>query len=246
MRITPRTARWRGPQTVVSVLNVVFGTWLALLAGRVPADAQPARPQPRPSTSSAPTSSAPTPATAAGSQAEGSEPATSRDRASDSRRVREYRLVPGDKLRIEVYKDPQMSQSLQVRPDGQITMPLLGDVEAAGRTAIELRDSITTAFKEYMTNPVVTVIVVETQPLTAYVMGEVNHPGAIPIQGSLTVLQALALAGGLKDFADTRNIRVLRSGVAGMQTIGFNYKDALRGVGQPVYLRPGDTVVVPD
>jgi polysaccharide export outer membrane protein len=158
----------------------------------------------------------------------------------------EYRLVPGDKLRIEVYKDPQLSQSLQVRPDGKITMPLLGDLDAAERTSIELRDTITAALKEYMTNPVVTVIVVETQALHVYVMGEVNHPGALPIQTSLTVLQAIALAGGVKDFADTKNIRILRSGPAGTQTISFNYKEALRGIGAPIYLRPGDMVVVPD
>lgn len=226
--------RWRlTPALVVLMLSMTME-----------AAAQPARPQP--------------PGTLpAGSQSEGSATGSPRDGATggkdagrdfsrDSARSRDYHLVAGDKLRIEVYKDAQLSQSLQIRPDGKITMPFLGDVEAAGRTPIELRDALTTALKEYMTNPVVTVIVVETQAPTAFVMGEVNHPGAIPIQGTLTVLQALALAGGLRDFADTRNIRVLRSGVAGMQTIAFNYKDALRGVGQPVYLRPGDTVVVPD
>jgi polysaccharide biosynthesis/export protein len=159
--------------------------------------------------------------------------------------VDEYRLAAGDKLRIEVYKDTQLSQSLQVRPDGKITLPLVGDLDATGRTPIELRDVITKQLKEYMTNPVVTVIVVEATAATAYVMGEVNHPGAITLQGPLTVLQALAMAGGLKDFANTKNIRILRRGATGVQTIAFNYKDAIRG-SAPVYLRPGDTVVVPD
>jgi polysaccharide export outer membrane protein len=109
-----------------------------------------------------------------------------------------------------------------------------------------LRDLIATRLKEYMTNPVVTVIVVEASAATAYVVGEVNEPGAVTLQGGqLTVLQALALAGGLKDFADSKNIRILRKSPAGTQTIDFNYKDAIRGA-QPVYLRPGDTVVVPD
>src|SRR5436853_7780612 len=85
----------------------------------------------------------------------------------------EYRIGAGDKLRVEVYKDPQLSQSVQVRPDGKITLPLVGDLEATNRTPIELRDTITTSLKEYMTNPVVTVIVVEATAAMAYVMGEV-------------------------------------------------------------------------
>ena len=159
--------------------------------------------------------------------------------------VDDYRLAPGDKLRIEVYRDTQMSQSVQIRPDGKITLPLLGDLEATGRTPIELRDVIAKELKEYMTNPVVTVIVVEATPSVAYVTGEVNHPGAVMIQSQLTVLQALAIAGGLKDFANAKNIRILRRSSLGVQTIAFNYKDAIRG-SAPVYLRPGDTVVVPD
>jgi polysaccharide export outer membrane protein len=160
----------------------------------------------------------------------------------------DYRLGPGDKLRIEVYKDVQLSQSVQVRPDGKITLPLVGDVTAASCTPIELRDAITTSLKEYITNPTVTVIVVEATAATAYVMGEVNHPGAVSLQAPLTVMQALALAGGLKDFADAKNIRILRPGRAGaaVQTIAFNYKAAIKSTGTPIYLRRGDTVVVPD
>jgi polysaccharide export outer membrane protein len=159
----------------------------------------------------------------------------------------DYRLGPGDKLRIEVYKDSQLSQSVQVRPDGKITLPLVGDIEATGKTPLELRDTATKALKEYMTNPVVTVIVVEASAAVAYVVGEVGHPGTINLQGGpITALQAIAIAGGLKDFANAKNIRILRKGPAGVQTIAFNYKDAIRGSGTPVYLRPGDTMVVPD
>ena len=158
----------------------------------------------------------------------------------------EYRLGAGDKLRIEVYKDAQLSQSVQVRPDGKVTLPLIGDVAAAGLTPIELRDQIAKALTEYVTNPTVTVIVVEATASTAYVMGEVNHPGAVNLQAPLTILQALALAGGLKDFADVKNIRILRPSTSGTQTIPFNYKDALKSTRAPIYLRPGDTVVVPD
>jgi polysaccharide export outer membrane protein len=158
-----------------------------------------------------------------------------------------YRVGPGDKLRIAVYKDPADSlESVQVRPDGKITMPLIGDVEASGRTPSELRDAVTGALKTYMNNPSVTVIVLEATASTAFVVGEVNKPGTVPILGNMTVLQALAVAGGLKDFADAKNIRILRKGVTGTQTIRFNYKDAIKGAGSNPYLKAGDTVVVPD
>ncbi len=160
--------------------------------------------------------------------------------------VAEYRLGPGDKLRIEVYRDTQLSQSVQVRPDGKVTLPLVGDLEASGRTPVELRDAVTRALKEYMNNPVVTVIVVEATATSAYVIGGVNHPGAVSLQGNLTVLQALALAGGLTDFADRKNIRILRKGAAGVHSIPFNYNEAVKGSSASVYLRAGDTVVIPD
>lgn len=157
----------------------------------------------------------------------------------------DYRIGAGDKLRIEVYKDAQLSQSVQVRPDGKITLPLIGDLVATDRTPTELRDNIARQLKEYMTNPSVTVIVVEATAATAYVMGEVNHPGAVSMQaGPLSVIQALAMAGGLKDFADAKNIRILRRSSSTVTSIPFNYKDAIRGAA-PTYLRPGDTVVVP-
>ncbi len=158
----------------------------------------------------------------------------------------QYRLAPGDKLRIEVYKDQQLSQSVQVRPDGKITLPLIGDMEAAGQAPVALRDSIATALKEYVTNPTVTVILVEAAASLAYVVGEVYHPGSVMLQsGQVSVLQALALAGGLKDFADSKNIRILRPTSTGVQTIPFNYKEAIRGA-RPFFLKQGDTVVVPD
>ena len=153
----------------------------------------------------------------------------------------DYRLVPGDKLRIEVYKDPQLSQSLQVRPDGKITLPLLGDLPAAGKTSLELRDSISQSLTTYINNPTVTVIVVETEPPVFYVMGEVADPGPYPIKGQVSVLQALAMAGGFKDFANTKNISIRR----GNQTVKFDYKAALKDEGKPMLVQPGDTIIVP-
>lgn len=157
----------------------------------------------------------------------------------------DYRLVAGDKLRVEVYKDPQLSQSLQIRPDGKITLPLAGDLPAAGRTASELRDSIAESLKPYITTPTVTVIVVETVPKMVYVMGEVNAPGPQPLTEQLTILQALATAGGFKDFANTKNIVIRRQTATGTQDIRYNYKDALKNREKPLYLQPGDTIIVP-
>jgi polysaccharide export outer membrane protein len=167
--------------------------------------------------------------------------------ANDAATVPEYRISRGDKLRIEVYKDTYLSQSVQVRPDGRITLPLAGDLGAEGLTSIELRDRISTMLKEYVANPVVTVIVVETVDPVVYVMGEVNNPGSVPIRGALTVLQALAVTGGFKDFANPKDIRILRRGADGttVATIPFNYKDAIKPDAKVVYLQPGDTVVVP-
>ncbi len=157
----------------------------------------------------------------------------------------DYKLVNGDKLRIEVYKDIQLSQSLQIRPDGKITLPLVGDIVAAGHTPIALRDSIAASLKEYMTNPVVTVIVVETQPQTFSVMGEVNNPGVHPFRAQLSMLDALAMAGGFKDFAKTKEIMIQRASPTGVQRIPFNYKDAIKKDSKTVYLQPGDIIIVP-
>jgi len=159
----------------------------------------------------------------------------------------DYKLQSGDKLRIEVYKDTQLSQSVQIRPDGKITLPLVGDIAASGLTPLALRDRIATSLTDYVNNPVVTVIVVEGTSPTAYIVGEVNHPGPVVLQANMTVLQALAVAGGLKDFADSKNIRILRKGITGQQSIPFNYKDAIKGMNAAgVTLQSGDTVVVPD
>jgi polysaccharide export outer membrane protein len=160
----------------------------------------------------------------------------------------DYRLAPGDKLRVEVYKDAQLSQSLQIRPDGKVTLPLIGDIVATDLTPIQLRDRITSSLKEYVTNPVVTVIVVEASPVLIYVMGEVATPGAIPMRGQMTVLQALAMAGGFKEFAKTKDIRIIRKGSGILktpETIRFNYDEAVRNNATPVFLQPGDMVVVP-
>jgi len=157
----------------------------------------------------------------------------------------DYKLVVGDKLRVEVYRDQSMSQSLQIRPDGKITLPLVGDVPAAGKTPAALRDVLTSSLKEYITNPVVTVIVVEAMPQMISVIGEVNAPGTHPITGQTTVIEALALAGGFKDFANTKNIIIQRTTPTGVKRMPFNYKDAIKSEGKPMCVEPGDVIIVP-
>ena len=157
----------------------------------------------------------------------------------------DYRLGSGDKLRVEVYKQDQLSQSLQIRPDGKITLPLVGDIMAAGRTPMELRDTLTTALQEYVNNPVVTVIVQEAVAAQVHVIGEVAGSGAQVMTAGMTVLQTLAKAGGLREFANDKKIHILRINNGRTEMIPFNYKRALKGEIEPVYLQPGDTIVVP-
>ena len=217
-----------------SCLRRLFAPLLVVLLGAAPAG-QTQNPQPPVPPTSPPATAGAAPA----APAPRINPAPAANNASD------YRLVTGDKLRIEVYKDPQLSQTLQVRPDGKITLPLIGDVMAAGRTSLELRDTVSTALNDYVKNPVVTVIVIETMPQTIYVMGEVNAPGPQTIKGEISILQALAAAGGFKDFAKKKSIKILRPGPSGTTTLEFNYNDAVKGEAKVVNLRAGDTVIVP-
>ena len=194
----------------------------------------PTTPPPAPPTTpSTPSTTPATPATTAPAT-----PATAATRAAAT--SADYRLVPGDKLRIEVYKDPQLSQNVQVRPDGKITLPLANDVIAAGHTPTELRDAIVSSLKTYMSNPTVTVMVVETVPPLIYVMGEVNSAGPQPLVGKMDVMQALSAAKGFRDFANTKNILIRR----GSEVLTFNYNDAVKGKAAALYLQPGDTIVV--
>jgi polysaccharide export outer membrane protein len=189
---------------------------------------------------------APAPVATSGTATPAPAPAAPRTTTSRSWTDQEYRLGPGDKLRVEVYREPQLSQSLQVRPDGRITLPLIGDVAAAGTTASQLRDTLTASLKEYVQNPVVTVIVTDALAAQVYIIGEVSSPGAQVMQGPMTVLQALAQAGGLKEFAKKGDIRVLRKSPTGITTtLTFDYKAAINGSSDPLPLQPGDTIVVP-
>lgn len=160
----------------------------------------------------------------------------------------EYVIGPDDLLTVNVWKEDEISRQVPVRPDGRVSLPLIGDVQAAGLTPLELQQSIRSRLTAYLVNPTVTVMVQEARSRHFNVVGEVEHPGSFVLGQPLTVLDALAMAGGFRDFAKTGAIYVLRLNPDGShQRIAFNYKQVISGrsLQQNVHLQAGDTVVVP-
>jgi len=148
----------------------------------------------------------------------------------------------------ESSKEPEMSRIVPVRPDGMISLPLLGEIKAAGLTPVQLRDEITAPLKKLMADPEVTVIVTEVHSLAFNMVGQVLKPGYYPLTRRMTVLDAIALAGGFRDFAKQKKIYVLRTKADGSQVrLPFNYKQVIKGknAAQNIELQPRDTVVVP-
>jgi polysaccharide export outer membrane protein len=156
-----------------------------------------------------------------------------------------YKIGPQDVLRVDVWKEPEISRSVPVRPDGKISLPLLNDVQAAGYTAMELSNIITEGLKKFIQNPQVTVTVSEINSRRVYVTGEVTRPGAYPLIPNMTALQALTSSGGFTQFANTKKIYVLRMENGKQVKHPFNYKDVLNGKSEDIKLLPGDTIVVP-
>ena len=161
----------------------------------------------------------------------------------------QYTLGYGDVLEISVWGDETLSrQGVIIRPDGKISFPLVGELQAAGRTVEELRSDLESRITEYVSDAPVTIMVQELVSNTIYVVGKVNRPGAYAMAGHLTVLQALALAGGMTPFADDSDILIVRGEPDGSQKyLEFDYVDVVGGDGleQNVSLQPGDTVLVP-
>jgi len=157
-----------------------------------------------------------------------------------------YLIGADDVLLISVWKEPDLTITLPVRPDGNISMPLLNDVPAAGLSPTQLAASITEKLKRYVADPRVTVIVTQINSQKVYVTGEVLHTGAIQLLPNMTVLQALADAG-FTQFANTKGIYVLRDENGRQQKIPVNYKRLVKGqaIDQNIILKPGDTIVVP-
>jgi polysaccharide export outer membrane protein len=155
-----------------------------------------------------------------------------------------YVIGLGDVLRITVWKEPDLTGDVTVRPDGMITLPLVGDVSAAGRVPSQLAGSLVAEFERLVESPRVTVSVSQATSARVYVVGQMMRPGEFPLSGRLTVLKALALAGGFKEFAKSESIVIVRED---QTVIPFNYKRIADGkdVSQNVLLAAGDTIVVP-
>jgi polysaccharide biosynthesis/export protein len=159
-----------------------------------------------------------------------------------------YLIGSSDVLAITVWKEPEISKSVPVRPDGKISLPLVGELQAAGRTPLQLEQDIASKLKTYITNPDVNVIVQQINSEKFNILGRVGRPGSFPLTGATTVLDAIAIAGGFQDFAKQKGVYILRQNPGGSQTrIPFNYKDVVKGKHpeQNIKLQSGDTVVVP-
>jgi polysaccharide export outer membrane protein len=152
-----------------------------------------------------------------------------------------------DVLAINVWKEPDISRSIPVRSDGKISLPLVGEVQAAGQTPAALEKDIASKLKNYISEPEVTVMVQQVNSQKFNILGQVVRPGAYVIANSPTVLDAIALAGGFRDFAKQKSIYVLRQGPDGETRLPFNYKDVAQGknMSQNVKLQPRDTIIVP-
>jgi polysaccharide export outer membrane protein len=153
-----------------------------------------------------------------------------------------------DLLTINVWKEPDLSRSIPVRLDGRISLPLVGEIQAAGRTPLQLEQDISSKLRSYISQPEVTVIVQEIKSKNFNILGQVVKPGSYSLTAASTVLDAISDAGGLKEFAKQKHIYILRQAAPATQTrIAFNYKDVIKGKNpqQNIKLEPGDTIVVP-
>jgi polysaccharide export outer membrane protein len=188
-----------------------------------------------------------TAASAQGSSAPQTSPSTD---AATAPRPHDDSFVIGndDVLAINVWKEPDISRSIPVRSDGKISLPLVGEVQATGQTPLKLEQEIAAKLKNYISEPEVTVIVQQINSQKFNILGQVTRPGSYVITNSATVLDAIAVAGGFRDFAKQKSIYILRQNADGTQTrIPFNYKDVVKGQnpGQNIKLQPRDTIVVP-
>jgi polysaccharide biosynthesis/export protein len=158
-----------------------------------------------------------------------------------------YVIGPQDVVDVSVWKEPDLSRTVPVRPDGKISLPLLNDVQAAGLTPGQLGAQIATNLTKYVTNPQVTVIISQINSQRIYILGEVARAGSYTLLPDMTVLQALSDAGGFTAFANSKKIYVLRQDNGKQQKFPFNYKDVIGGknASQNIALKAGDTIIVP-
>jgi polysaccharide biosynthesis/export protein len=159
----------------------------------------------------------------------------------------DYIIGPEDVLSVVYWRDKDMTGDVAVRSDGKISLPLLNDVQAAGLTPTQLRDWLVEASKEYFEDPAVSVGVKQMNSRKVFITGEVHKPGPYPLVGPTTVLELISLAGGLKDYADRKNILIVRTENGRKLSYLFNYKDVVsrKNLEQNIELKPHDTVIVP-
>lgn len=162
-------------------------------------------------------------------------------------RVERFEVGPADVLRINVWKDPELSQVVTIRPDGCISLPLVHDVSVRGKTTTEIEAQLSSLLQSFIVNPQVSVNLVEIHSKLAYITGEVGKPGAYPLTGPLDVLQLIAKAGGLTQYAKRKSILLIRTDSKGQHRYTLNYQDFVNGKADPgaYSLQAGDTVVVP-
>jgi len=153
-----------------------------------------------------------------------------------------YLIGPEDVLFVKVWRENDFTLPVAVRPDGKITMPLVGDVQAAGQTPLQLTKTITELLTKFINNPEVTIFVTDVRSKKYYIIGQVNRAGSFPLVTPTTVLEALVNAGGFREFANTKKIRILR----GSKVFNFNYNDVTRAkhLEQNIYLENGDKIIV--
>ena len=167
--------------------------------------------------------------------------------SSDAQQLPDYLLNPGDELQISVWKEPDLTLKVIVRPDGKLSVPLAGEVVAAGRTIVQIQTDITSRLLKYIPEAVVTATLTGIDGNRAYVIGQVNKPGTFGMNPRLSVVQALSLAGGMTPFASVNDIIVLRGTGARQRVLRFKYGDVSKGksLEQNVLLEAGDVVIVP-
>jgi polysaccharide export outer membrane protein len=158
-----------------------------------------------------------------------------------------YIIGSMDILEIQVWKEPDFSRQALVRPDGKITLPLIGDLHVSGMTTMTLKELLTEKLKDFIDSPEVTVILVESHSKNFYIIGKITQPGTYPLMKDMTVLQAISVAGGLGEWADSDSIRIIRKSGGKEKILHFDYKEVISGknLEQNIVLQPNDTIVVP-
>jgi polysaccharide biosynthesis/export protein len=163
----------------------------------------------------------------------------------ESCRVEKYVIGPGDVLHISVWKDASLERIDTVRPDGMISFPLINEIQAAGLTPLQLQKTLSDHLRQYMSDPEVSVVVQEVHSFAVSVLGEVKTPGRYELKNQATVLDVLAQAGGLSEFASPSKIVILRDEDGAKKRIMFDYDTAVYGEEPPFYVHPGDIISVP-